>query len=1041
MSVLPSDRRYRAVVLSTAGALVLAVLVALAVLLPGKDTSPTAAAGAPSPSATDSASASPADPPPATTTPSPTATATPEPTATPTDDTGTGTGSTGTDDGTGWTGWTGSTGSSGGRSGGNSAVQVGNPGSSGNSGNSGNSGTPGNSGSTPTPAPTPTPTPGPTPTPTPTTTPTQTPTPTPSPSASGACPAVLAPHTVVSCRIAPNTDTAFTLRLPKADDLVIVQLVTPLYGTPPRLYAPDGTRMPCEVSPDYGFGGPARCTGGPAGDYTLRVNSHSADPVRISLSYLPVLSSDDCVTVSAADRTLGSPTVYSGAVPAGLAGNCYTADFAPGERVRLLHPDDGRYVDATLFDGAGKAVCRTTGSAYLDCALTGTGPYRAVVQHGDGVEGTYQLALSRFSQPQGCPVVQPQGYGEDAALADTARCRILRVPADGHYSYRGLYPDGVASGHVYTADGTEVCKTGDCDLTAGDYTYTVRPDIRQPANGVVLRSATETRGCTPVRDDQLTSGSAVDSFGAIGQDRCLTLPTAAGEAVYLMNRTPEGGTSVAPAVLDATGAVKCAASYADQLCRLSGTGPFRVVMTSNRQADFRLVVQRLGDTSTCAPWAASAYGNGKSQPGTVSAVGRMACLTVPADHPARELVGYRLGGASLVNSSLRLVDASGRETCRIFSGAAGVCTTPTGAYTAVLFSDQDFSDFTVARRDATASAVCDLAEPSGQVGGRAVEAGFESATDAHCVPFTPVAGDLFQIGSRHGIGGQATMMNVVDAAGGLVCQGWGPSCRVAGTGRHLVVLTPYSQVSAMPKPALDIWKLATAAGWAPECAGHQVSVDAFPERTGTLTDTDTVYCAVLDMKAGQDLKINLHADTGNPDDQLMLAMAGRENWSDQTNPYKCVSSGIDSYTCAYSGAGTGHAVLLFGPGTAKTPLDYTIGGTRAGTGIERSGIPRTLTPNSAPTDTQTEVTIEGTGLSMSSRFHFLMPSERVTPLRVVPLSAAPDGTSLTVRIDSEGVSPGVYDLLVDGVTGYKYGVPSPGYIPKAFTVLAPAAVK
>ncbi|MFJ5881212.1 hypothetical protein [Kitasatospora cineracea] len=1029
--------------LSTAGALVLAVLVALAVLLPGKDTSPTAAAGAPSPSATDSASASPADPPPATATPSPTATATatPEPTATPTDDTGTG--STGTDDGTGWTGSTGSTGSigsSGGRSGGNSAVQVGNPGSSGNSGNSGN---PGNSGSTPTPTPTPGPTPTPTTTPTqtPTPTPTQTPTPTPSPSASGACPAVLAPHTVVSCRIAPNTDTAFTLRLPKADDLVIVQLVTPLYGTPPRLYAPDGTRMPCEVSPDYGFGGPARCTGGPAGDYTLRINSHSADPVRISLSYLPVLSSDDCVTVSAADRTLGSPTVYSGAVPAGLAGNCYTADFAPGERVRLLHPDDGRYVDATLFDGAGKAVCRTTGSAYLDCALTGTGPYRAVVQHGDGVEGTYQLALSRFSQPQGCPVVQPQGYGEDAALADTARCRILRVPADGHYSYRGLYPDGVASGHVYTADGTEVCKTGDCDLTAGDYTYTVRPDIRQPANGVVLRSATETRGCTPVRDDQLTSGSAVDSFGAIGQDRCLTLPTAAGEAVYLMNRTPEGGTSVAPAVLDATGAVKCAASYADQLCRLSGTGPFRVVMTSNRQADFRLVVQRLGDTSTCAPWAASAYGNGKSQPGTVSAVGRMACLTVPADHPARELVGYRLGGASLVNSSLRLVDASGRETCRIFSGAAGVCTTPTGAYTAVLFSDQDFSDFTVARRDATASAVCDLAEPSGQVGGRAVEAGFESATDAHCVPFTPVAGDLFQIGSRHGIGGQATMMNVVDAAGGLVCQGWGPSCRVAGTGRHLVVLTPYSQVSAMPKPALDIWKLATAAGWAPECAGHQVSVDAFPERTGTLTDTDTVYCAVLDMKAGQDLKINLHADTGNPDDQLMLAMAGRENWSDQTNPYKCVSSGIDSYTCAYSGAGTGHAVLLFGPGTAKTPLDYTIGGTRAGTGIERSGVPRTLTPNSAPTDTQTEVTIEGTGLSMSSRFHFLMPSERVTPLRVVPLSAAPDGTSLTVRIDSEGVSPGVYDLLVDGVTGYKYGVPSPGYIPKAFTVLAPAAVK
>ncbi len=57
-------------------------------------------------------------------------------------------------------------------------------------------------------------------------------------------------------------------------------------------------------------------------------------------------------------------------------------------------------------------------------------------------------------------------------------------------------------------------------------------------------------------------------------------------------------------------------------------------------------------------------------------------------------------------------------------------------------------------------------------------------------------------------------------------------------------------------------------------------------------------------------------------------------------------------------------------------------------------------------------------------------------LDVRPLGVNADGTELRVRINVAGTCTGDFDLVVAGVS-YQKGVPVPGYLPRAFTVLAP----
>ncbi|MFD7642246.1 hypothetical protein ACFV4P_16485 [Kitasatospora sp. NPDC059795] len=864
---------------------------------------------------------------------------------------------------------------------------------------------------------------------------------TPSPTTTdGPCPFLVAPQTLVKCGAAPNTPTWFKLDVTADHDLVIIQTSGTLYGMMPRLFAADGTELKCDVSADTYSNGPARCATDKAGSYTLRLYNYGSTTLPIVMSYLPVVSAQKCVAVGAADRSLGNPTIYRGTVPLGMAGDCYTTDFATGDVLRQLGPG----LTWAVFDATGQEVCVPDTRTGTDCKLTGAAPYRVVVQYGSGPDRAYQLALSRLSRPEGCLVVEPQAYGSALDLTDTTRCRILRVPADGHYTFRGARDLSETGGTLYRSDLSPLCPSGECDLTAGDYLFTVPPGIYASPYAMVLRSATETRGCTAGRDDQIASGAPVETFESAGKDICRTLPTASGQALYVVNGTPGGNTPLYR-VLDAAGADQCRGSATQsnyKVCRLTGAAPFRLTAEARGPLKYRLLVQRVGETAGCTPWGTAAYGAGSGLrtglSGKPADGAQEVCFAVPADHPATELIGFRLSGP-VYDAALHLVDPSGNEFCTSWGGSPATCRPPTGTpYTAVLTGTR-LSEYTVVRRDATPSAACDLPASSGRLGAPSTGVTFESTVDAHCTTVDADRADLLQVSTHSAANPSNGVINMLDADGKALCTGWSTDCRATGSTRYLAVAAAPTLDAGQTPSKLDVWRLATAAGWAPECAAHPVSADGFDQRSGVLSDDNPLYCAVLEMKPGQ--KVDVTTATEGFVQRPRLTVNGRENWANGDTAYKCTQDDGTTGTntvCTYSGTTTGHAVLMLTPGYAQLPLAYTLQGARPGTGTARSGVPQSVSPSVLPAGGLPEMTVHGTGLSLNTQFALNGATRACGSLEWRPVRVNADGTELVVRVNLQTActgSDGTYDLVVTGVS-YKDGVPSPGYLPKALKVIA-----
>ncbi|OKJ17057.1 hypothetical protein [Kitasatospora sp. CB01950] len=857
------------------------------------------------------------------------------------------------------------------------------------------------------------------------------------------CPPTLTPHVLMRCAAASNEPTLLKLDVTAGQDLVIIQVTSSLSGMLPRLSDPDGQQVQCDVRADtYSFG-PARCPTTRAGTYTLRLFNFGDRSLPIALSYLPVLSTDACVTMKGTDTSLGNPTVYRGTLPVGMAGDCWVTDFATGDVVRRLSTD----VSQSLFDATGRDVC-APGSPKVsgpDCTLAGTAPYRLVAQgtHVRGDDETYSVAMSRLSRPEGCPVVEPQAYGVAPDLTDATRCRILRVPADGHHLFRGTRDSGDTGGTLYRPDLSTLCPSGDCDLKAGDYLFTVPPSTYASPYAMVFRSAAETRGCTAGRDDQMASGASVGTFESAGKDICRTLPTASGQALYVLNGTPNGKTA-RYRVLDAAGVEQCHGftvydTY--QVCQLTGAAPFRLTAEAQGPFNYRLLVQRVGETAGCTPWGASEYGTGSGLrtglTGKPADGALEACFTVPADHPATELVGYQVEGAD-DDAELHLVDLSGHDFCAI--AYLETCRPPVGEpYTAMLRNGLGLGKYTVVRRDATPSAVCDLPRSSGRVGAPSTVLTYESTLDAHCTAFDADRADLFQVSAHAATNSLYGMFSVLDADGKRLCLWSATDCRATGSTRYLAVAASPTVDASQTPSRLDVWRLATAAGWAPECAAHPVSADGFDQRSGVLSDDNPLYCAVLEMKPGQ--KVDVASVTDDFVNRPRLTVAGRENWATGDTAYKCTQDDASTGTntaCTYNGTTTGHAVLLLSPGRAHLPLAYTLQGARPGTGTERSGVPESISPAVLPAGGLAEITVHGTGLSLNTQFSL---SGRIPPCGALawrPLRVNATGTELVVRVNLDGACTGYdgnYDLLINGVP-HKDGVPSPGYLPKALKVIA-----
>ncbi|MCY0951216.1 hypothetical protein [Streptomyces sp. H27-S2] len=856
----------------------------------------------------------------------------------------------------------------------------------------------------------------------------------------GACPPALTPHTVVNCTVPASTTTEFTLTLPQQKDLVLIQAVAAQGSLWPRLTAPDGSAVTCEnVRGSGSADGALRCPTTGAGTYRLSLLNNSGTETGASVAYAPLLSTTVCKPVGPADRKLGAPTVFKGSLAVGSAGDCYAPALAANDVLRTYATS--YRVLHSVYDATGKELCSSLnreGDA-LDCKLAGTAPFRVSVLQSGGAAEAYDFTAARLSKPEGCPVIEPQAYGASPDLGSTARCRVLRVPAAARYSVTPVSAGSVPYGTLFTAAGAPAtgCSEGACDLTPGDHTWVVDPrNTDAGAFGIAFHSPKETRGCTATHDNGLVAGAVAGTFAGPGQLHCLTLPTATGKGVYLLNRPPADGTYASPKVYDATGALQCDGSP-ESICKLTGTAPFRVVLTGDPGA-FGLVVHRTGEAAGCTPWPQTSFGASSGAQVQLPADVRQACLSLPADkHSAAEMLDYT-NLQNKLNATVRVVDPAGNEACATgYSSTTTSCALTAGVpYTALLVGWGGEDSYTLVRRDVSPAANC-TTPASTKVGGPSTPFDLTSALDARCVKVTAAATDKLWFSSRT-LGSRyepTTTLVVVDPSGRIACWQHGVSCQVTGSTSYVAVVTATGYEDKPIHSNVDTWKVATAAGWAPECTANQVSPEGFPVRGAVLSETSTAYCAVLDMKPGQSFNVYGTSSATNGEHPWTDLLSASE-WSAQIRQYTCLGTmGQFATRCGTgSDAPAGQAVLLVSPRKATTPVEFSMQGVcDRGCTPPQNQIPTGISPSASATGTKSQAVVSGTGLTLGTKLRLVRGNgvERA----LTPVSVNPAGTALTVQVDAVGLDAGVYDLVREGV-GYTSGVPSPGYLPNAYTVTA-----
>ncbi|MEU9250528.1 hypothetical protein AB0D66_01590 [Streptomyces sp. NPDC048270] len=850
------------------------------------------------------------------------------------------------------------------------------------------------------------------------------------------CPVTAAPHTVVACTVDPFKTASFALTLPQQKDLVLLRVSTSNAATT-KLIAPGGAQVTCEFTQP----GARRCPTSQAGTYTVQVTDRGGVANGISVSYSPLLSSTACQAIGAGDSKLGGPTVFAKSLSTGSTGDCYTLDLVAGDVLRSYSSNEE--VLQSVYDASGKEICTTYPRAdyAMDCKLTGTAPFRISALETWGRAAVYDYSMARLSRPEGCVQVVPQAFGAAPDLSRTEQCRIIRVTRAAEHSFAavssGILP---LPSKLLSAAGEIVpgCGERTCDLSPGDYTWSADPRSRNvTAFGIAFVSVKETRGCTATHDNGLVAGPVTGAFGAPGQQFCLNLPTATGKGIYTLNRPPTGGSHVQVKVYDASGTLQCDTG---PICKLTGTAPFRAHLSGQPGSTYGLVFHRTGEAGGCSPWPRSTFGDGAwGAEVAVSAIHNWGCLSVPGDsHSTAEMIDYA-SSSGMGRATVRLVDDAGDVRCETNGdNRATPCSLAPGVPYTVLFvmSWGGESTFKLVRRDVTTSTHC--ATPASMMtGGPSSVFDLTSDLDARCVRVDAATTDKLWIAARtpghHG--GEISRLTVVDSDGRLVCPASRTSCRAGGSTSYTAVIASDAARDVPLSLKLDTWRVGTASGWAPECTANKVAINDFPTRSGTLSETSSAYCAVIDMRPGQSFTASgntSNVGTAMPDLDLMSG----PGWTSEASGYGC-SNGDPSrlfFSCrASADAVPGQAVLLLSPGGARTPVDFHLKGI-----CDAGCVPPDLTgisPSTSTAGTRTGAVVSGTGLTRDTELTLIRSGSPERALEPVTLNA--DGTQLHVTVDTNGLEPGQYDLLINGAA-YTSGVPSPGYLPKAYTVTAPA---
>ncbi|MEE1769677.1 hypothetical protein PUR34_16370 [Streptomyces sp. JV185] len=787
-------------------------------------------------------------------------------------------------------------------------------------------------------------------------------------------------------------------------------------GADARTYARvfDGdTEINC-YDPEWGDGW---CRLPRAGEFTLRLTNNAFDTSKPTVAVVPLATTKGCAPeISTSWDT--APFVGSAAGPTAI--QCQPFTGKPGERItnKIRTTAYGQAL-AWITDETGARICPHFNEDNSEgCVLPGDGPYRVLSQVTEAEHGfpaEYTLTVRRISDPAGCTHVPLNAYNSAPTTADPASgCKTFTAPAAGHYNVYSVSDGTRSTLAVYDRDGKTVCATwdGDCGLpAAGDYTvFTDHPTL--------ILDSSATTGCEPVE-----LGLYQGTFTAAGEIDCLSLPLPADARLAVLKALNGPAPRPEVTVVDADGAQRCDwTDLSAGTCALTGKAPFRALVSTDDSSEptgsYALALHRTDAASDCPAIPAGDFT--ATSPAARFSTGDgvfSRCLSIPADdHGAQENLQLQAAPGTTSTAEFTVLDPHGKRVCSIYSTLSSwtTCALAPGVTHTVLVTGRDTAaDYTLTRRDITASAKGCTPNPATKVGGPSAGGTMGAPGELRCRQVTTGdAKDTLHIDVRDELG--TANVVVYDADGTALCNK-NQACAVTGSTRYQVLVTVRTGLKAAGSYRFDALRIAGADGPAAECEKVASIAYGYGPITGTLDEQHTAVCAALPTAYRDRFDMAISDTTGATE----TAVPALYDASLDNGCMRFIPSG---YECAvnepYSAEPTPSILVLSLPEKAsKTSYKAEAVCSSNICGTVKASV-GSVSPTTGAAGGKVTVRVTGTSLHKDDKVQIQL-SGKVIESTTVEVSA--DRKTLTAVLDLTGATVGTWYLSVVTHNNWQYG--------------------
>ncbi|MTE20126.1 hypothetical protein F0L17_13580 [Streptomyces sp. TRM43335] len=364
-----------------------------------------------------------------------------------------------------------------------------------------------------------------------------------------------------------------------------------------------------------------------------------------------------------------------------------------------------------------------------------------------------------------------------------------------------------------------------------------------------------------------------------------------------------------------------------------------------------------------------------------------------------------------------VLDPDGKLLCEVWPSRSTWTTcalTPGAAHTVLITGRDTAAEYTLTRRDVTATAEGCTTGPATPVGGPSTGGTLRAPGMLVCRQVTTGdAGDVLHLDVRDPLGTANLLAHGAD--GETVCRYRNEACAVTGSTTYQVLLGVPTSLRAADSYRFDALRVATAAGPADECAKVPNVSYGYGPVTGTLDERHTAFCASLPTAYADRFDLEISDTSGGTETAVpSLYDAGLDN--------NCTLFVPSGYRCAVSEPYTREvspSLLVVGLPEKASRTDYSVELVCSSSpcGVEKRTVGK-VSPTSGTSGTEVTMTVEGTALHEDDEVAIHRSGRTVT---ATTTSVSADRRTLTAVLDLTGAAVGDWSLSVHTHYGWQYG--------------------